>query len=187
MRADVRVKGALGSEGCSWPWAGVWRDWGHWGILFVVLYASISSFATAPLFKEPIGRMNRRMGLRTVEPVSIPYQLKPSPSAGVSGLRPRTWFYEWPWAGWLVRAEGHACRWLGWSPWLLWGNHQCALPGGKLLWGPDPGEESLVASAPVEARWTPPSLHHGRLGRIMRALLFRGSCGSHQSPGRDTA
>jgi len=36
--------------------------------------------------------------------LSIPYQLKPSPRAGVSGLRPRTWFYEWPQGWWLVRA-----------------------------------------------------------------------------------
>lgn len=55
-------------------------------------------------------------------------------------------------AGWLVRAEG-TCVQVAWLEplWLLWGCHQCALPGGKLLWGPDPGEESLVASAPVEA------------------------------------
>lgn len=41
---------------------------------------------------------------------------------------------------------------------LLWGCHQRALPGGKLLWGPDPGMErpalapqSLLTNAPVEA------------------------------------
>ena len=55
-------------------------------------------------------------------------------------------------AGWLVRAKG-TCVQVAWLEplWLLWGCHQCALPGGKLLWGPDPGEESLVASVPVEA------------------------------------
>lgn len=42
--------------------------------------------------------------------------------------------------------------------WLPWGCHQHALSDGKLLWGPDPGEErpalaplSLVTSTPVEA------------------------------------
>lgn len=55
-------------------------------------------------------------------------------------------------ARWLVRAKG-TCVQVAWLEplWLLWGCHQCALPGGKLLWGPDPGEESLVASVPVEA------------------------------------
>ena len=61
-------------------------------------------------------------------------------------------------AGWLVRAEGTCVQEAWLEPlWLLWGCHQRTLPGGKLLWGPDPGEErpalapqSLVTSAPVE-------------------------------------
>lgn len=74
--------------------------------------------------------------------------------------------------------------------WLPGGCHQRALPGGKLLWGPDCGEErpalaplSLVTSAPVEAAGLFLSVSTMANDRITKVSHFRSPGGSCQSLG----
>ena len=153
-------------------WA--WRDWGRRGILFVESFMLYKLICYGTSVKEPWQDEQKNGAQKGWARVSIPYQLQPSPSAGVNGLRPRTWFYEWPQAGSLIGAEG-TCVQVAWL-------EPVGLPPACPVWweaalgprpwggGACPGSSELGDQYPCGSSWAfPLSLHRGRLDQITKA------------------